>query len=172
MLTWLYSTHSGVTPAAAHKKRKVSSISENPPSTSISNFTPPMQTHPRSSVQYSQPSHATCVSTSLDHRPDTCYPAVNQLPSSSSQSSQSGTYTFSSPPEADHLMRPPTSHATWDTRPSFAPGSQNVDFPRAELWSAVHVGMAIVCACLPNFRPLLNRITASARRVPAFPWEV
>lgn len=116
-----------MTPAAAHKKRKVSSISENPPSTSISNFTPPMQTHPRSSVQYSQPSHATCVSTSLDHRPDTWYPAVNQLPSSSSQSSQSGTYTFSSPPEADHLMRPPTSHATWDTRPSFAPGSQNVD---------------------------------------------
>ncbi|KAJ8060208.1 hypothetical protein OCU04_010551 [Sclerotinia nivalis] len=47
----------------------------------------------------------------------------------------------------------------------YAPGSQNVDFPRAELWSAVHVGMAIVCACLPNFRPLLNRITASARRL-------
>lgn len=47
----------------------------------------------------------------------------------------------------------------------YAPGSQNVDFPRAELWSAVHVGMAIVCACLPNFRPLLNRMTASARRL-------
>ncbi|KAA8571276.1 hypothetical protein EYC84_000603 [Monilinia fructicola] len=47
----------------------------------------------------------------------------------------------------------------------YAPGSQNVDFPRAELWSTVHVGMAIVCACLPNFRPLLNRITASARRL-------
>ncbi|QSZ34446.1 hypothetical protein DSL72_006038 [Monilinia vaccinii-corymbosi] len=47
----------------------------------------------------------------------------------------------------------------------YAPGSQNVDFPRAELWSTVHVGMAIVCACLPNLRPLLNRITASVRRL-------
>ena len=47
----------------------------------------------------------------------------------------------------------------------YAPGSQNVDFPRAELWSAVHVGMAIVCACLPNFRPLLNRATATARHL-------
>jgi len=47
----------------------------------------------------------------------------------------------------------------------YAPGSQNVDFSRAELWSAVHVGMAIVCACLPNFQPLLIRITATARRL-------
>lgn len=47
----------------------------------------------------------------------------------------------------------------------YAPGSQNVDFPRAELWSTVHVGIAIVCACLPNFRPLLNCITARARRL-------
>ncbi|KAM3076677.1 hypothetical protein ACMFMG_007482 [Clarireedia jacksonii] len=47
----------------------------------------------------------------------------------------------------------------------YAPGSQNVDFSKAELWSAVHVGMAIVCACLPSFRPLLTSITMTARRL-------
>ncbi|PQE04667.1 integral membrane Pth11-like protein [Rutstroemia sp. NJR-2017a BBW] len=47
----------------------------------------------------------------------------------------------------------------------YAQGSQNVDFSKAELWSAVHVGMAIVCACLPSFRPLLTRITTTARRI-------
>ncbi|RAL61128.1 hypothetical protein DID88_010467 [Monilinia fructigena] len=30
----------------------------------------------------------------------------------------------------------------------YAPGSQNVDFPRAELWSTVHVGMAILVDCM------------------------
>ncbi|TVY50679.1 Satratoxin biosynthesis SC1 cluster protein 4 [Lachnellula cervina] len=43
----------------------------------------------------------------------------------------------------------------------YKPGSQNVAFPKAELWSAVHIGIAIVCACLPTLRPLLNRATAS-----------
>ncbi|KAF4621882.1 hypothetical protein G7Y89_g14465 [Cudoniella acicularis] len=42
----------------------------------------------------------------------------------------------------------------------YAPGSQNVAFTRAELWSAVHINIAIVCACLPTLRPLLTRALA------------
>ena len=45
----------------------------------------------------------------------------------------------------------------------YAPGSQNVAFSKAELWSAVHIGIAIVCACLPTLRPTLNRFTAKAK---------
>lgn len=44
----------------------------------------------------------------------------------------------------------------------YKPGSQNVAFVKAELWSAVHIGIAIVCACLPTLRPLLTRATTSA----------
>jgi hypothetical protein len=44
----------------------------------------------------------------------------------------------------------------------YKPGSQNVAFSKAELWSGVHVGIAIVCACLPTFRPLFIRTAASA----------
>jgi hypothetical protein len=44
----------------------------------------------------------------------------------------------------------------------YKPGSQNVAFSKAELWSGVHVGIAIVCACLPTLRPLFFRTAASA----------
>ncbi|KAL2065587.1 hypothetical protein VTL71DRAFT_3257 [Oculimacula yallundae] len=44
----------------------------------------------------------------------------------------------------------------------YRPSSQNVAFARAELWSAVHIGTAIVCACLPILRPLIKRATATA----------
>jgi len=40
-----------------------------------------------------------------------------------------------------------------------------VAFARAELWSAVHIGIAIVCACLPTLRPLLTRATATASSI-------
>ncbi|PVH72434.1 hypothetical protein DL98DRAFT_563529 [Cadophora sp. DSE1049] len=44
----------------------------------------------------------------------------------------------------------------------YRPGSQNVAFARAELWSAVHIGIAIVCACLPTLRPLIKRASTTA----------
>lgn len=44
----------------------------------------------------------------------------------------------------------------------YKPGSQNVAFSKAELWSGIHVGIAIVCACLPTLRPLLIRTSTSA----------
>ncbi|KAI9050312.1 hypothetical protein LZ554_005479 [Drepanopeziza brunnea f. sp. 'monogermtubi'] len=44
----------------------------------------------------------------------------------------------------------------------YKPGSQNVAFPRAELWSAVHIGTAIICACLPTLRPLIKRASTTA----------
>ncbi|KUJ17243.1 uncharacterized protein LY89DRAFT_547040, partial [Mollisia scopiformis] len=50
----------------------------------------------------------------------------------------------------------------------YRPGSQNVAFARAELWSAVHTGTAIVCACLPTLRPLIKRasiIASSLKRI-------
>ena len=43
----------------------------------------------------------------------------------------------------------------------YVPGSQSPSLARAGLWSAVHVGMAIVCACLPPLRPLLNSASTS-----------
>ncbi|PBP25969.1 integral membrane protein [Diplocarpon rosae] len=44
----------------------------------------------------------------------------------------------------------------------YRPGSQNVAFARAELWSAVHIGTAIVCACLPTLKPLVKRASTTA----------
>ena len=44
----------------------------------------------------------------------------------------------------------------------YKPGSQNVAFSKAELWSVVHVGIAIVCACLPTLRKLFVRTTTNA----------
>jgi hypothetical protein len=38
------------------------------------------------------------------------------------------------------------------------PGSQSVAFGKAGIWSAIHVCMAIVCACLPALRPLFTTI--------------
>ena len=43
----------------------------------------------------------------------------------------------------------------------YKPGSQNVAFAKAETWSAVHIGIAIVCACLPTYRPLFARAAAT-----------
>lgn len=47
----------------------------------------------------------------------------------------------------------------------YKPGSQNVAFSRAELWSAVHVGIAVVCACLPVLRPFLITVTRTASSI-------
>jgi hypothetical protein len=49
----------------------------------------------------------------------------------------------------------------------YKPGSQNVAFSKAELWSSIHVGIAIVCACLPTLRPLFIRSFTSA----SAPWH-
>ena len=32
-----------------------------------------------------------------------------------------------------------------------------VDFVKGILWSNIHLGTAIICACLPTYRPLLSR---------------
>ena len=37
---------------------------------------------------------------------------------------------------------------------AYAPGSRIPSYSGADLWSAIHVGMAIVCACLPTLRPV------------------
>ena len=36
----------------------------------------------------------------------------------------------------------------------YKPGSTNISFEKGEMWSAVHVGTAVICACLPTLRPL------------------
>ncbi|CZT44361.1 related to integral membrane protein [Rhynchosporium secalis] len=43
----------------------------------------------------------------------------------------------------------------------YKPGSQNVAFLRAELWSAIHVCTAIICACLPTLRPVIKLTSAT-----------
>ena len=44
----------------------------------------------------------------------------------------------------------------------YKPGSRVPSYSKAELWSTVHVGMAMVCACLPTLRPLIFRSSSSA----------
>ena len=39
----------------------------------------------------------------------------------------------------------------------YVPGSRMPSYSGAGLWSAIHIGMAIVCACLPTLRPLATR---------------
>ncbi|MCJ1246023.1 hypothetical protein MMC30_003227 [Trapelia coarctata] len=43
----------------------------------------------------------------------------------------------------------------------YVPGSRLPSYGLAELWSAVHIGTAIICACLPPLRPLFFRASAS-----------
>ena len=38
----------------------------------------------------------------------------------------------------------------------YVPGSRNVDYPRAALWSATHVAVANMCASLPTLKPLFS----------------
>ena len=40
---------------------------------------------------------------------------------------------------------------------AYAPGSRVPSYSGADLWSAIHIGMAIVCACLPTLWPLVSR---------------
>lgn len=44
----------------------------------------------------------------------------------------------------------------------YVPGSRVPSYSQAELWSSVHIGMAIVCACLPPLRPLFSRVWLSS----------
>ena len=43
----------------------------------------------------------------------------------------------------------------------YVPGGRVPSYSRTEVWTTVHTGIAIVCACLPIFKPLLNRISNS-----------
>ncbi|MCJ1239011.1 hypothetical protein MMC14_007004 [Varicellaria rhodocarpa] len=43
----------------------------------------------------------------------------------------------------------------------YVPGSRVPSYSRTELWTTIHAGMAIVCACLPIFKPLLTRLSQS-----------
>lgn len=43
-----------------------------------------------------------------------------------------------------------------------------VSFTKASLWSSIHLGTAVICACVPTYRPLLDRIvsmTSPVRRM-------
>ena len=35
-----------------------------------------------------------------------------------------------------------------------------VNFARGSIWTTIHLGMAIICACLPTYRPLLTKCEA------------
>ena len=36
--------------------------------------------------------------------------------------------------------------------------ASEVHFTKTELWSTIHLGTAILCACLPTYRPMLSRL--------------
>lgn len=40
---------------------------------------------------------------------------------------------------------------------AYVPGSRFPSYSGASLWSAIHIAMAITCACLPTLRPLFAR---------------
>lgn len=42
---------------------------------------------------------------------------------------------------------------------SYAPGSREPSFNRTEVWTTVHIGIGIVCACLPVCWPLVVRVS-------------
>lgn len=39
----------------------------------------------------------------------------------------------------------------------YKPGSADVDLTQGQIWLNVHLGTAILCACLPTYRPLVSR---------------
>ncbi|KAL8728556.1 MAG: hypothetical protein Q9166_005289 [cf. Caloplaca sp. 2 TL-2023] len=39
----------------------------------------------------------------------------------------------------------------------YKPGSADVDLTQGDIWLNVHLGTAIICACLPTYRPLVSR---------------
>lgn len=44
----------------------------------------------------------------------------------------------------------------------YVPGEREPSFSRTEVWTTVHTGMAIVCASLPLYKPLITRVSNSA----------
>lgn len=44
----------------------------------------------------------------------------------------------------------------------YPPGNRVPSYSNTEVWTTVHAGMAIVCASLPTFKPLVNRISRTA----------
>jgi hypothetical protein len=43
----------------------------------------------------------------------------------------------------------------------YVPHSRVPSYSRTEVWTTVHAGMSIVCACLPIFKPLATRVGRS-----------
>lgn len=43
----------------------------------------------------------------------------------------------------------------------YVPGGRNPLYSKTEIWTSIHTGMAIVCACLPTFGPLVAKIAGS-----------
>ncbi|KAL8836441.1 MAG: hypothetical protein Q9170_002929 [Blastenia crenularia] len=39
----------------------------------------------------------------------------------------------------------------------YKPGGADVDLTQGDIWLNVHLGTAIICACLPTYRPLISR---------------
>ncbi|KAI1771062.1 hypothetical protein F4818DRAFT_220614 [Hypoxylon cercidicola] len=44
---------------------------------------------------------------------------------------------------------------------AYTPGKRSLSYANAELWAALHFSMAILCASLPIFRPLIRRVANS-----------
>ncbi|KAI0179642.1 hypothetical protein GGR52DRAFT_207730 [Hypoxylon sp. FL1284] len=44
---------------------------------------------------------------------------------------------------------------------AYTPGKRSLSYASAELWAALHSSMAILCASLPIFRPLVKRVASS-----------
>ncbi|XXH02057.1 hypothetical protein Hte_008422 [Hypoxylon texense] len=45
---------------------------------------------------------------------------------------------------------------------AYTPGKRSLSYANAELWAALHSSMAILCASLPIFRPLVKRVADSS----------
>lgn len=50
----------------------------------------------------------------------------------------------------------------------YKPGSADVDLTQGDIWLNVHLGTAIICACLPTYRPLFSRNPWLSKKVHSF----
>ncbi|KAL8931693.1 MAG: hypothetical protein Q9216_007108 [Gyalolechia sp. 2 TL-2023] len=49
----------------------------------------------------------------------------------------------------------------------YKPGGSEVDLTQGDIWLNVHLGTAIICACLPTYRPLLSSNPWFSKKFPS-----
>ncbi|CAF9914521.1 MAG: hypothetical protein HETSPECPRED_002001 [Heterodermia speciosa] len=48
---------------------------------------------------------------------------------------------------------------------TYVPGRHYINWTRGELWTNIHLGTAVLCACLPTYAPLLRHLAAFGSKI-------